>query len=72
MNTVSKIKLILPFFIIFFSDDLSQDYNPCRYRRFVSLLKKDLDYMSDREYNYFINYHQFKPTVSWYDHIEEK
>ena len=54
MNTVSIIKLILPFFMIFFSDALSQDYNPCRDRRFVSLLKKDLDDMSDREYNYFI------------------
>ena len=54
MTKVSIIKLILPFFMIFFSAALAQNYNPCKNKLFISLLKKDLDDMSDREYAYFI------------------
>ena len=54
MIKVLSIKFILPVLFIFLSGVEAQDYNPCRDRRFVSLLKKDLDDMSDREYNYFI------------------
>ena len=54
MTKILSIKFILPFLFIFLSGVEAQDYNPCRDKRFVSLLKKDLDDMSDREYNYFI------------------
>ena len=54
MTKVYIIKLILPFFMIFFSAALAQNYNPCKNKLFISLLKKDLDDMSDREYAYFI------------------
>ncbi len=40
--------------MIFFSFVVAQNYNPCKDKRFVSLLKKDLDDMSEREYAYFI------------------
>ncbi len=54
MTKVLNIKCIRPFLMIFFSIVVAQDYNPCKNKRFVSLLKKDLDDMSEREYTYFI------------------
>ena len=54
MTKVSNIKFILFFFLIFLSVGVAQDYNPCKGKRFISLLKKDLDEMSEREYTYFI------------------
>ena len=54
MTKVLSIKFILSLFMIFFSVVVAQDYNPCKDKRFVSLLRKDLDDMSEREYSYFI------------------
>ena len=54
MIKVFNIKFILPNFMIFYSAALAQNYNPCKNKLFISLLKKDLDDMSDREYAYFI------------------
>ena len=48
------IKFFLIYLLIFLSSGLAQDYNPCKDKRFISLLKKDLDSMSERQYNYFI------------------
>ena len=54
MTKVFILKFILHFFMIFYSAALAQNYNPCKNKLFISLLKKDLDDMSDREYAYFI------------------
>ena len=54
MPKVLNIKFILIFLLIFLSSVVAQNYNPCKNKRFISLLKKDLDEMSEREYNYFI------------------
>ena len=54
MTKVFIMKFALPLFMIFFSVVLAQNYNPCKNKRFISLLKKDLDDMSEREYAYFI------------------
>ena len=54
MPKVFNLKFIPTFFLIILSTSIGQDYNPCKDKRFISLIKIDLDDMSDREYNYFI------------------
>jgi len=54
MLKVFNLKFIPTFFLIILSTSIGQDYNPCKDKRFISLIKIDLDDMSDREYNYFI------------------
>ena len=53
MLKISKSKILL-FSLFIVSITLSQEYNPCRDKRFLSLRDIDLDDMSERQYNFFI------------------
>ena len=53
MLKLTKSKILL-FSLFIVSMALSQEYNPCRDKRFLSLRDIDLDDMSERKYNFFI------------------
>ena len=53
MLKLTKSKILL-FSLFIVSMALSQEYNPCRDKRFLSLRDIDLDDMSERQYNFFI------------------